>query len=160
MVVVFFDWCSVTAVAPFRTCLRLGLEIALHCLNLRRLQESVQYRCRDNLSAPIAPTWGNRDLLAQTGPNSGPPWSPKFKGKVNPYDLGPKRGEINVWLVFSRCFGPCRHLGNDGLIFLDFWFWTIFWHRVLRPLSTFFFLAIFPNLAKGSSNYPAYCGKC
>ena len=51
-------------------------------------------RCRDNLSSPIAPTWGNRALLAQKGPHRGPSWAPKIKGKVNPYDFGPKLGEI------------------------------------------------------------------
>ena len=53
-----------------------------------------QCRCRDNLSSPIAPTWGNRALLAQKGPHRGPSWAPKIKGKVNPYDFGPNLGEI------------------------------------------------------------------
>ena len=37
------------------------------------------HRWGDNLSAPIAPTWGNRALLAKEGPQWGGPLGPKIQ---------------------------------------------------------------------------------
>ena len=55
-------------------------------------------------------------------PHRGPSWAPNLYGKVNPYDFGPKWGELEFQHVFSRCFRPCRHLGNNSLFFIsDVW---------------------------------------
>ena len=76
------------------SCVVVGGWISmLHCSAMNILAAMLPpYRWGNKLSNPIAPNRGNRALLSQKGPIRGPSWAPKFKGKVNPYDFGPRRG--------------------------------------------------------------------
>ena len=89
-----------------------------------------RYRCRDNLRSPIAPTWGNRALLAQKGPNRGPSWAPNSKEKWILIILD----RNGVKSIFDSCFLDVSDLAD--ILGMTVWFFGFLIFDHVRPSSS------------------------